>query len=78
MLIDYGKAKGLDLLPLRVFVDGVEVKECVSFDVEYGRADYNRLDSNGCAIACGENNDEIEKGHIFGKVTYSKMEFDEH
>ena len=78
MRIDYKKAKELNLIPLRVFVDGVEVKDCVSFDVEYGRADYDRIDSNGYAITCGENNDEIEKGHIFGKVTYSKLEFDEH
>lgn len=78
MLIDYDKAKELDLLPLSVFVDGIEVKKCVSFDVELGYANYDRFDTNGLPVICGEDNDEIEKGRIFGKVTYSKIESDEH
>ena len=74
MLIDLEKAKELGIFPVNVFVNGVPVNNCISFDTERGFAKYHRIDTNDQVVLCDYDSEKIAEGVLYGVVTYSKVE----
>lgn len=70
MYIDYGKAKGLGILPARVYKNRMEIKNCVGLDVKGRFAIAHVMRDKRTPLIKG---DEIVSCKLRGKISYRKI-----